>query len=150
MMNEAYSLYRKKGYEELAIGVAKWGLAESKSCIKLIWFFIRIIQMVSLLKFPVLTLELLELSEEEAAMTANPIEFFIHYLRQNVLYGLAKCDDIFTALIASSSSKVALKGRWNVAAFGAAAGVHCDLRGVGFLPKELLFHGQSLLFSLLF
>ena len=46
--------------------------------------------------YPLLTLDVLELSESEFATVEDPCDFFLCYLRQCVLRTLSMCDEIMT------------------------------------------------------
>ena len=62
-------------------------------------FFITVIRSISRVESPYLTLELLELREDESATVVNPSQFYIHYLRQDVLSMLSECDSILDSSI---------------------------------------------------
>ena len=58
-------------------------------------FLITVIRSLSRVESPYLTLELLELR----ATVVNPSQFYIHYLRQDVLSVLSECDSILDSSI---------------------------------------------------
>lgn len=57
-------------------------------------------------RYPLLTLDVLELSESEFATVEDPCDFFLRYLRQCVLRTLSTCDEIMTLQNDVASSRV--------------------------------------------
>ena len=94
MMKEAISHYLKGGYTVLAISVLFPNLSYSQTCLKLIRFYLTLIQYIFKYQYTQLALDILGVTEEELTSIEHPSQFVIHYLRMCCLQSLSQCDEI--------------------------------------------------------